>query len=111
MTPAAEIAIISSGNATLNVTIYPRLQSETVVLLHGGPGVPDDMAEVRDWLCQYFQVINFDQRGTGKSVYEKCTFTLPEYLEDLEAIARHMNVEKFHLFGHSWGSVYAQLYA
>jgi len=102
---------IRSGNVTLNVKSFNGIQSESIVLLHGGPGVPDDMTEVRDWLSQHMQVITFDQRGTGNGVYDNCTFSLPEYVNDLEKIAAHFGLERFHLFGHSWGGVYAQLFA
>ncbi|HEX2395194.1 MAG TPA: alpha/beta hydrolase [Bacteroidales bacterium] len=111
MPQGSENIVIQSGNASLSVTIFPRSDSETIILLHGGPGVPDDMTEVRDWLAQYFQVIYFDQRGTGKGVDQNCTFTINEYINDLNAIADYFKVGKFHLFGHSWGGVYAQLYA
>jgi len=33
------------------------------------------------------------------------------YISDIETIAAYCNVKKFHLFGHSWGGLYAQIYA
>lgn len=111
MEPVSENSTVRSGNASLNVTIFKRSGAQSVILLHGGPGVPDDMTEVREWLNRYFQVIIFDQRGTGKFAKEKCTFTLPEYVSDLVAIAKHFELNEFHLFGHSWGGTYAQLFA
>jgi proline iminopeptidase len=112
MTPLAPKVInIPSGNAVLKVCFYPKPQAPTIILLHGGPGVPDDMTEIRDWLCQRMQVINFDQRGTGEDVYTGCTFTMDDFVSDLNTLAAYFNLEQFHLFGHSWGGLYAQIYA
>jgi len=103
--------ILPNGDARLAVRFYARPDSETVILLHGGPGVPDEMAEVREFLTEYMQVITFDQRGTGSDRCKKCTFSMAEYLSDINCIASYFNLVKFHLFGHSWGGLYAQLYA
>lgn len=111
MTQSPEIIIIPSGNARLAVKFYAGPGSETVILLHGGPGVPDEMTEVRELLNERLQVITFDQRGTGSDKCEKCTFSLIEYISDINSIATFYNLEKFHLFGHSWGGLYAQVYA
>jgi len=111
MQTISENVSVMSGNIILNVNIFPRPLSETIILLHGGPGVPDDMTEVRDWFSGHMQVINFDQRGTGMSNSSNCTFTLPEYVDDLKSISDYFHLDKFHIFGHSWGGIYAQLFA
>jgi proline iminopeptidase len=36
--------------------------------------------------------------------------SIDEYLADIDVVARHFGVQKFHLFGHSWGGLYAQIY-
>ncbi len=111
MTSSAEEHIITSGNAKLVVRIYPRTVSETVILLHGGPGVPDEMTEIREFLSGHLQVITFDQRGTGHDACKGIGFSIQEYLIDINNIATFFGLKKFHLFGHSWGGLYAQLYA
>jgi proline iminopeptidase len=111
MSQIAEISIIQSGNASLAVKCYPNPGAETVILLHGGPGVPDEMTEVREILSPAMQVITFDQRGTGNNTCRKCTYAMPEYLQDINSLASHFSLDTFHLFGHSWGGLYAQLYA
>jgi proline iminopeptidase len=103
--------IVTSGNAKLAVKIYPRAASGTVILLHGGPGVPDEMTEVREYLSGHLQVITFDQRGTGPGKCKGISFSIPEYTQDINSIAAYFGIGKFHLFGHSWGGLYAQLYA
>jgi len=106
-----ETISIQSGNIRLPVNLYARKGAETVVLLHGGPGVPDEMTEVREWLSAFMQVITFDQRGIGSGDSRNCSFTMADYLSDIEAIRQYFNLAEIHLFGHSWGGLYAQLYA
>jgi proline iminopeptidase len=106
-----EIFNIPSGNCSIEARIYSMAGAETVLLLHGGPGVPDEMTEVRESLNQKYQVITFDQRGTGKGNHRNCTYTMADYLLDIHSITGFFKLTAFHLFGHSWGGLYAQLYA
>lgn len=102
--------LIQSKNAKLFTVIYRKQNAETVILLHGGPGVPMDDSPIAEQLLQKYQVITFEQRGTGRSPTAEATYSIEEYLDDLNVIADHFGVEKFHLFGHSWGGLYAQIY-
>ena len=102
---------LQSGNALLNVRLYPNPGRETVILLHGGPGVPDEMTEVRETLQPFMQVISFDQRGTGPGDHRNCTYRIEDYLLDISAIGAFFGLSRFSLLGHSWGGLYAQLYA
>lgn len=106
-----ETTTIVNGDTTLFVMVYPNQGSETVLLLHGGPGVPDNLTAVAEQLAPDFQVISFHQRGTGMSPCSNQSFTIESYLADIESMARHFGLQKFHLFGHSWGGLYGQLYA
>lgn len=108
---AQKNVLIKNGNATLNTTIYAGDKRETVILLHGGPGVPDDMIEVVNVLKDKYRVVNFEQRGVGLSKCNKCNFTMADYHSDINTIAKYLNIKEFHLFGHSWGGLYAQIYA
>ena len=72
----AEYLKIQNGEVTLNTTIYPKENAETVILLHGGPGVPDPMTEVALELNNKFQVITFEQRGTGQSLNPNSVFVI-----------------------------------
>ncbi len=110
-TKAQKQEFIKNGNTILNTTIYSGHKSETIILLHGGPGVPDNMLEVVNNLKSKYRVITFEQRGVGSSDCNPCDFTMEDYISDIDAIAKHLNASKFHLFGHSWGGLYAQIYA
>ncbi len=103
--------LIPNGNTQLNVQIYPKAQAEFVILLHGGPGVPDPMIEIVRSLNEKYQVICFEQRGTGQSHNPDGDYSIEAYLSDIDAIADAFDLKSFHLFGHSWGGLYAQIYA
>jgi proline iminopeptidase len=111
MQQSPETFTIPSGNDSLAVKCYDSARGETVLLLHGGPGVPDEMTEVREILSRKYRVITFDQRGTGSGDHSRCTYGLSDYLDDINNLASFFQQEKFHIFGHSWGGLYAQLYA
>jgi proline iminopeptidase len=81
------------------------------VLIHGGPGVPDYLADVAGILADAHRVIRFDQRGTGQSSCSSGEYSLQAYVDDLDAIRRACRLERLALFGHSWGGLVAQLYA
>ncbi len=102
---------ITSANAVLAVKIYPKKGAETVILLHGGPGVPDQMPEITEILQEGYQVIYFEQRGVGESVCGDADYSMEEYIGDIDAIAGYFELKTFHLLGHSWGGLYAQIYA
>jgi proline iminopeptidase len=60
-----------------------------------------------------YLVVLFDQRGTGRShprgkLEQNTTWHL---VEDIERIRAHLGIERWHLFGGSWGSTLALLYA
>lgn len=103
--------LVESTSAKLFTVIYTKNKAETILLLHGGPGVPMDFSPIIEKLSLKYQVIVFDQRGTGRSPVSGATYTIDEYIKDIDAITQHFGVTKFHLFGHSWGGLYAQIYA
>ncbi len=108
---AQNTKLIKNGNTILNVKIYSSDQTETIILLHGGPGVPDDMLEVVEQLKEKYQVITFEQRGVGLSECNGCGYKMEDYISDIDAISENLKIDSFHLFGHSWGGLYAQIYA
>jgi proline iminopeptidase len=85
---------IERNHARLRIRIWSR-SGQAVILLHGGPGMPDYLMPVAGMLSHDLRVITYDQA----------------HVEDLAAITRHFRLDRFHLFGHSWGGLLAQLYA
>ncbi len=111
MVHAQKKELVANGNVHLSTTVYSDDKTETILLLHGGPGVPDEMIEIVDILKTKYRVITFEQRGVGASDCEKCSYKMDDYISDIDAIANKYNITSFHIFGHSWGGLYAQIYA
>lgn len=103
--------MVTNNETILNVTVYSPENSETIIILHGGPGVPNEMKHIVKVLAEKFQVVYFEQRGTGRSRCSNCTYTMSDYISDIDSIALNLKIDRFHLFGHSWGGLYAQIYA
>ena len=84
-----------------------------VVFLHGGPGSGCNHTQRRFFDPAHYRIILLDQRGCGRSkpqgeVAENTTDAL---VNDIEALRVHLNIEKWHVFGGSWGSTLAIAYA
>lgn len=89
-----------------------RGRGPVMVLLHGGPGCCDYLADsvLADWLVRAHEVLSYDQRGCRGS-HSAGPFTVAANVEDLEAIRRFCGSEQLRLLGHSWGAVLAVHYA
>jgi proline iminopeptidase len=84
-----------------------------VVFLHGGPGASCEPVHRRYFDPEQYRIILFDQRGSGKSRPHASLEdnTTPRLIEDLEKIREHLKVDKWVVFGGSWGSTLALAYA
>jgi len=84
-----------------------------ILLLHGGPGAGSTPAHRRFFDPDFYRIIIFDQRGAGRSAPLGCLEdnTLENLIQDIEALRKRMGVERWHLFGGSWGSTLALAYA
>jgi pimeloyl-ACP methyl ester carboxylesterase len=58
--------LVDNKDSWLFTEVYPNSGKETVILLHGGPGAPDGLGPVAEFLAAEFQVISFHQRGYGQ---------------------------------------------
>jgi len=84
-----------------------------VVFLHGGPGAGCAPYHRRYFDPNIYRIILFDQRGCGKStphasLEENTSWHL---VADIEMIRKHLNIDKWVVFGGSWGSTLGLLYA
>jgi proline iminopeptidase len=100
---------VDTTGALLSVQHSDR-DGEPLLLLHGGPGVPDYMQVSTAPLLPEFQCISFDQRGVGGSKCFDGRFDLGAYLEDVESIRISLGHDSWHVLGHSWGGLLAQAY-
>jgi proline iminopeptidase len=84
-----------------------------VVFLHGGPGAGSTPKHRRFFDPDSYRIIVYDQRGAGRStpLGELRDNTTPHLISDLEALRRHLRVDRWLVFGGSWGSTLAIAYA
>jgi proline iminopeptidase len=84
-----------------------------VVFLHGGPGGGSDAKQRRFFDPAAYRIVLFDQRGCGRStphasLEENTTWDL---VADIERLREHLGVDRWSVFGGSWGSTLALAYA
>jgi proline iminopeptidase len=84
-----------------------------VVFLHGGPGAGSNAAVRRFFDPARYRVVVFDQRGSGRSqphasLEENTTWDL---VADIERLRGELGIERWQVFGGSWGSTLALAYA
>lgn len=100
----------------LHTIYYEEAGSETgipVIFLHGGPGGGIDAIYRQYFDPQKWRIVIFDQRGCGKStphaeLRENTTWDL---VNDIEKIRHYLGIEKWVVFGGSWGSTLALAYS
>jgi proline iminopeptidase len=88
-------------------------QGIPVVFLHGGPGSGCRPAHRRYFDPKRYRIILFDQRGCGRSepLGELENNNTEFLVDDMEAIRQHLGIEKWLVFGGSWGATLALVYA
>lgn len=88
-------------------------KGKPVVFLHGGPGGGTDAKQRRFFDPAAYKIVLFDQRGCGKSTpfasLEKNTTW--DLVADVEKLRVHLGIERWQVFGGSWGSTLALAYA
>jgi proline iminopeptidase len=85
---------------------------QPVVFLHGGPGSGCSPLQRRFFDPGFWKIILFDQRGAGRSTphADVNANTTPHLIADIEALRSHLGVDKWLVFGGSWGSTLALAY-
>ncbi|MGK7377146.1 proline iminopeptidase-family hydrolase [Planococcus sp. 1R117A] len=83
-----------------------------LLLVHGGPGGKSNDKDPLRQLGTERPIIQYDQLGCGKSGHpaDKDIWTIEHYVEELEHVVEALELEEFHLLGHSWGSMLAVSY-
>ncbi|HLI12146.1 MAG TPA: prolyl aminopeptidase [Alphaproteobacteria bacterium] len=84
-----------------------------VVFLHGGPGAGTTPTHRRFFDPAHYRIVLFDQRGAGRSLPlgETKANTTPLLIQDIETLRQHLGIERWLVFGGSWGSTLALAYA
>ena len=124
------------GTRTLRADLYPALDATSegllkvddtheiywevsgnpdgvpILFVHGGPGAGTAPMHRRFFDPKHYRIILFDQRGAGKSKpYADITNNTTQHLiADMEALRTHLSVDRWVLFGGSWGSTLSIAY-
>ena len=105
--------IITSDGHEIYFEVKGNSSSTPVVFLHGGPGARVVPAHYDFFNPKLFFSILFDQRGCGKSkpFCELKNNNIQNLILDMERIREKLGLQKWILFGGSWGSTLALYYA
>mmetsp|Transcript_13837 Transcript_13837/g.30124 ORF Transcript_13837/g.30124 Transcript_13837/m.30124 type:complete len:426 (-) Transcript_13837:1310-2587(-) len=99
--------------------------SNPIIVLHGGPSWPHSyLLPLRQLACRgtTTEVIFYDQAGCGESTIQQGESVSPSHHphlldpayyseEELPALIDHWKLDKYHVLGHSWGTILAQDFA
>lgn len=88
-------------------------KGKPVVFLHGGPGGGTEPKHRRYFDPASYRVVLFDQRGCGRSTPFASLEdnTTPHLIEDIDRLRDHLEIDRWQVFGGSWGSTLALAYA
>ncbi|WP_055476602.1 prolyl aminopeptidase [Gordonia sp. HS-NH1] len=87
------------------------------VFVHGGPGGGTAPAQRRFFDPAKYRIVLFDQRGCGQSrphIADGADLTVnttPHLIADMERLRTHLGIERWQVFGGSWGSTLGLAYA
>ena len=98
---------------TIHVEESGNINGKPVIFLHGGPGGGIEPVYRQYFDPEKWRIIVFDQRGCGQStphaeLQENTTWDL---IADIEKIRQHLEIDKWVVFGGSWGSTLSLSYA
>ena len=111
--PYASQRLEVGGGHALHVEECGTPEGVPVLFVHGGPGAGCSEQDRRFFDPERYRIILFDQRGAGRSRphAELADNTTAHLIADMERIRSQLGVERWLLFGGSWGSTLSLLYA
>ena len=84
-----------------------------ILVLHGGPGAGGNPSLRQFFDPNYYNIIIFDQRGSGRSTPAACikNNTTQDLIKDIEKLRILLKINKWIIFGGSWGSSLSLAYS
>jgi proline iminopeptidase len=110
---------VATGEARLAVpggTIWYNVSGTgagtPLVLLHGGPGLSSYYLKPFEDLADDRLVVRYDQLGGGKSdtTSDTARFNIGHFVTELDSLRAHFGFPRWHVLGHSWGTILALEY-
>lgn len=111
--PFAEDTLDAGNGHTIYYCQSGNPEGRPALILHGGPGAGSSPYHRRFFDPSLYRIIQFDQRGCGRSRPNACldandTWSL---VADMERLRHRLGIDRWLLFGGSWGSTLALSYA
>jgi proline-specific peptidase len=103
MRPGERYVDVPGGRVWVNIVGGGR--RPPLLVLHGGPGAGHDYLEPLADLAVDRPVVFYDQLGCGRSDKpdNPSLWTVRRFVAELDAVRRALNLNRYHLYGHSWG--------
>ncbi|TVY84974.1 Proline iminopeptidase [Lachnellula suecica] len=102
-----------SGNHSLFWEECGNPTGAPIIFLHGGPGNGTQEHSRRYFDPAHYRIVLLDQRGAGKSTPHASleSNTTWDLVSDIEVLRKHLSIERWIVFGGSWGSCLALAYS
>ena len=110
--PHRQGTLTVDGGHRLYWEVSGNPEGAPVLFLHGGPGAGATPAHRRFFDPAHYRIVIFDQRGAGRStpLGETRANTTWHLLKDIEHLRQTLGIERWIVFGGSWGSTLALAY-
>lgn len=111
--PLKEYTMKVSSLHTIAYSTYGNPQGKPVLYIHGGPGGGTNPAMARFFNPKKYYIVLVDQRGCGKSKpsAELKQNNTKNLIADFEKIRKYLKIDKWMVYGGSWGSTLSLAYA
>ena len=111
--PRASGMLALDGRHTMYWEECGNPRGPALLFIHGGPGGGSLPHHRRFYDPAHWRIVLYDQRGAGRStpVADVTDNTTAHLVDDIERLREHLRIERWVLFGGSWGSTLALVYA
>ncbi len=100
------MTFFNSDNAELYYEIHG--EGQAVLLIAGLASDSQSWQYILNQMSEKYQLIIYDNRGTGRAVLQEHDFSIEDMAEDAIALLDHLGISKTHVVGHSMGGCIAQ---
>jgi len=113
LAPHAKGRLQPDGRHSLYWEVSGNPQGVPVLFLHGGPGAGASADHRRFFDPAHYRIVIFDQRGAGRSepLGSLEANTTQDLIQDIETLREALKIDRWQVFGGSWGSTLALAYA